>query len=151
MHVVMRDNPDVYFILLGLGYPRLAEFLSEYPDRAFNFEASEPSGLDAAVGMAYAGKIPIVYSITPFLLYRPFETWRTYINHENLHVIGIGAGRDDDYSKEDGFSHDAQDDAKIMESLTNIDCYWPQSKEALIENINRAIKNDNPSYINIKR
>jgi transketolase C-terminal domain/subunit len=51
----MDENPDVYFLMAGLGYPRVDEFLEKYPTRAFNFEASEQSALDACVGLAYAG------------------------------------------------------------------------------------------------
>ena len=56
------------------------------------------------IGMAMEGKIPICYSMTPFVLYRPFELIRTYIDHENITVKLIGAGRDKDYDWL-GFSH----------------------------------------------
>lgn len=160
MHTIMDENPDVYFLMLGLGWPRVDEFLKKYPDRAFNLEASEQAGLDTAVGLAYAGKIPIVYSITPFLLYRGFETIRTYINHEKLPVILVGVGRDDDYSKHDGFSHDAGDDRLLFNSyrtepheaiLGNINAQWPDSVQGLRVNLQVAIAAKRPTYINIPR
>lgn len=152
MHTVMQNNPDVVFLMAGLGWPRVDEFLEKYPDRAFNTEASEQATMDIAVGLAYANKIPIVYSITPFLLYRPFETWRTYINHEKLHVIGVGVGRDDEYSNHDGYSHDATDDAKILEGLKNIIREWPTDEEEMRKIITQAVgEKEHPWYINIKR
>lgn len=146
----MAQNKDIYLIFVGLGYPRVDEFIKKYPDRAINTEASEQTALDIAVGLAYSGKTPFVYTITPFLL-RGFETIRTYINHENLHIVLVGAGRDDDYSKDDGFSHDASDIGKILATQENIVQFYPNNKEELAENIKEAIVEDNPSFISLRR
>src|SRR3990167_188514 len=120
----MVKNKDIYIIFIDLGWPRVDEFIKAYPDRALTTGASEQTALDIAVGLAYEGKIPFVYTITPFL-YRGFETIRTYINHEKLHVIMIGAGRDTDYSKHDGHSHDAQDISEILGTQKNIVQHYP--------------------------
>lgn len=149
MLTLMRQNKDIYFIMCGLGWPRIEEFLQEFPERSFNFEASEQTGLDACVGLAYAGKIPVVYTITPFL-YRGFETIRTYINHEKLHVILIGAGRDDEYSKHDGYSHYAGDDMDILGIQKNIALLWPR-RDQLRYQLEKAITHPQPWYINISR
>jgi transketolase C-terminal domain/subunit len=53
--------------------------------------------IGAATGMAMEGKIPVVYSITPFLLYRPFVFLRNYLHHENIPVKLVGGGRNKDY------------------------------------------------------
>src|SRR3990167_10383405 len=109
MFEYMKKNMDIFLIFCGLGYPRYDECKKEFGDRAINVEASEQTALDIACGLAVSDKIPIVYSITPFLLWRGAETIRTYINHERLNVTLIGAGRDEDYTVHDGFSHDAKD------------------------------------------
>lgn len=149
---IMEENKNVYFLMAGLGYPRVEEFLQKYPERAFNTEASEQATLDIAVGLAYAGKIPVVYSITPFLLYRGFETIRTYINHEKLPIILIGAGRDDDYSKHDGFSHYAGDDIDFIKHFCNINSHWPKDIKEMKMWLDKAIHNrEEATYINLMR
>lgn len=150
MDDLMTKNPDVYLLFCGLGWPRITEFLEKYPERAFNFEASEQTCLDASVGLAYSGKIPFVYTITPFLL-RGFETIRTYINHECLPVILIGAGRNDDYSKEDGFSHDAQDIEEILKTQKNIFQWYPNSERDLKHAIDGALAIKGPNFISLRR
>jgi transketolase len=102
------------------------------------------------VGAAYEGKKPVAYSITPFLLYRPFEIIRNYVNKESLNIKLIGSGRDRDYSH-DGFSHWAEDDKIIVSnSFRNIKTYWPE-----LDNIDRVLEDcfsyDGPCYINLKR
>lgn len=150
MYQLMQDNPDVYLIFVGLGYPRVDEFLAKFPNRAINTEASEQTALDIAVGLAYAGKIPFVYTITPFLL-RGFETIRTYINHEKLNVKLVGVGRNDDYSQDDGVSHFAGDIYELLLPLKNIDQIYPDSIEQLKPIIMTMAKDTNPCFLNIRQ
>ena len=150
MDAVMVDNPNVYLIFVGLGYPRTQEFIDKYPNRAINTEASEQTALDIAVGLAYNAKIPVVYTITPFF-WRGAETIRTYINHEKLNVKLVGAGRDDDYSKDDGFSHYAGDDKSLLDCFKNIFCVWPTVKEQIPDLVEAMVENNKPWYINLTR
>jgi transketolase len=147
---LMSTNKDIYLILVGLGYPRVDEFLKAYPDRAINSEASEQTALDIAVGLAYKGKIPIIYTITPFF-YRGWETIRTYINHENLNVKLIGAGRNDDYSKEDGYTHDATDMKWILATQGNIQQFYPEDIEEMKELLIEMIKIKKPHFLSLTR
>lgn len=146
----MTANKDVYLLFCGLGYPRVDGFLEKYPDRAINTEASEQTSLDIAVGLAYSGKIPFVYTITPFLL-RGFETIRTYINHECLPVILVGAGRDDDYSKHDGYSHDATDIGDILNTQHNIFQWYPNTERDLKHAIDGSLAIKGPNFISLRR
>lgn len=147
---VLSKNDKVFLLCAGLGYPRLQELIDKYPYRVFNAEASEQTALDMAVGLCYAGFKPVVYTITPFFL-RGFETIRTYIDHERLPVIMIGAGRDDDYAKHDGFSHDATDDKIWMGMFKNIVSRWPTNTEEMKSELHIAIDGNDATYINLKR
>ena len=150
MYKLMQENKNVTLLFCGLGYPRYDEFKKKFKDRAINTEASEQTALDIAVGLAYEGKIPFVYTITPFLL-RGFETIRTYINRENLHVVLIGAGRDEEYSKHDGYSHDERDIKEILGTQKNIVQYYPDNIDHLQHDIIEAIGNKKPNFINIHK
>ena len=150
MDKIMQNNPNVYLIFVGLGYPRYDALKKKYKDRVINTEASEQTALDIAVGLTYENKIPFVYTITPFL-YRGFETIRTYINHEKLAVKMVGAGRNDDYGKQDGFSHDATDIKPFFDLLSNIKQYYPETKEELPAIIDQMVNNNLPCYLNLRR
>lgn len=139
----------IFLIFCGLGYPRVDEFVYNFPNRAINVESSEQTALDIAVGLAYEGKIPFVYTITPFF-YRGFETIRTYINHEKLHVILVGSGRDNDY-KEDGISHDATDFGDFIHLFENIAEYYPGDAGILPEMINNIIISKGPSFLSLRK
>ena len=88
------------------------------------------------------------YSITPFVLYRPFELLRNYLNHESIPVKLVGGGRDKDYGYL-GFSHWAEEDTKILSNLENIQLFKPTT---LSKNIFKEfLYNNKPSYLNLKR
>ena len=109
-----------------LGYGLWDRIRLDYQDRFYNVGSSEQLMLGMAAGLAMENKIPVVYSITPFLLYRPFEFIRNYVNHEKLPVKLIGGGRDKDYGYL-GFSHWAEEDKNIMENFKNIKTIHPKN------------------------
>lgn len=146
----MKRDKNIWLICVDLGYKVFDQHFADFPDRCINPGAAEQFAMDMAVGLALSGQKPFVYSITPFLLYRPFETIRTYINHEWIPVRLVGSGRDDDY-KHDGFSHYAGDDKVILETMKNIDTYWPKTKELIPDLVARMVVYDYPQYINLKR
>jgi transketolase C-terminal domain/subunit len=100
--------------------------------------------------MTYHRIVPVVYSITPFLIYRPFESIRTYINHEAIPVKLIGSGRGKDY-EHDGFSHHATDNQMVMEMFPNINTYFPVSVKELENNLTNWLTDRTPTYINLQR
>lgn len=146
---IMAKNDKVYFLSAGLGWPRTDELQEKYPDRFVQCEASEQTALDIAVGLAYEGKIPFVYTITPFF-YRGWETIRTYIAHERLNVKLIGAGRDEDYSKEDGYTHDAKDIGKFLDIL-DIEQFYPETNEDMRSLVDHMVKTKDPQFLSLTR
>lgn len=150
IHKQMKKNKNIWLITGDLGYKMWDQIRIDFPDRFINTGAAEQAMMGIACGLALEGKIPIVYSITTFLLYRPFETIRNYINQEKIPVKIIGSGRDRDY-EHDGFSHWAQEDKKIMSILKNIKSIWPDTKEEIPRIVKEMLEDNNPWYINLRR
>ena len=150
LYDLMKDNPNIWSLTGDLGYGGFDKIREDFPDRFINCGAAEQSMLQIACGLALEGKIPFVYSITPFLLYRPFEVLRTYINHEKIPVVLIGSGRDDDY-KHDGFSHYAGDDKDFMQHFPNIVSKWPKDSTEMKVWVKAAIDSREPFYINLSK
>jgi len=146
----MTLDPDIVLITMDLGMGMWDEIRKNYPKRFFNVGASEQAGLDIAVGMAQSGKKVFVYSITPFLLYRGFETIRTWIDHEKVPIRLVGSGRNDNY-KHDGFSHDATDAKRILDTLPHIISLWPESKEEIPLLVKQMVDRNQPVFISLKR
>jgi transketolase len=145
----MEKNDKIIIITADIGYGILDNLRKTYNDRVINVGSSEMLMIGTAVGLCYEGFLPICYTITPFLLYRPFELLRNYINYEKLNIKLVGSGRDKDYIH-DGITHWAEDDVNIISNcFENIQIYKPDilTNEIFIDFIN----NNNPCYLNLKR
>lgn len=144
----MLINSNIILLTGDLGYGLWDGIKSKFPDRYINTGSSEQLMVGMAVGAALEHKIPVVYSITPFLLYRPFEIIRNYLHYERIPVKLLGGGRDKDYGKL-GYTHWAEEDQKIINVLNNITSYRPEPNDNLERIFNEFLYNDRPSYMNL--
>ena len=150
VHEQMTKNNKIWVIVNDLGYKMWDKIRLDFPDRFINVGAAEQTLIGIGIGLALENKIPIVYSITTFLLYRPFETIRNYINYEKIPVKLIGSGRNRDYIH-DGISHWAEEDRKIMKILKNIKAKWPETVEEIPSLVSKMLENRKPWYVNLRR
>jgi transketolase len=150
LHSEMSQNENIILLTGDLGYGLWDRIKIDYPDRFFNTLSSEQLMMGMASGLAMDGKIPIVYSITPFAIYRPFEMIRNYLDHEQIPVNIIGGGRNKDYGYL-GFSHWSEDDVTFMPRFKSVRSYWPHTKLDLEEAFRYSLAKRMPTYINLKR
>jgi len=150
LHKQMKKDKDIVLLCLDLGFGVFNDHFKDFPDRCFNLGASEQAGIGIAVGMALEGKKPFVYSIAPFLLYRPFEAIRNYIHYEKVPVCLVASGRGKDYL-EDGYSHWSEEAKQVLDVLFNIEQYWPKTKEKIPAMVEKIIKSNKPSFISLRR
>lgn len=146
----MKTNKKIYIITGDLGYKVWDNHRIAYPSRVINVGAAEQAMMGIGVGLALEGKIPIVYSMSSFVLYRPFETIRNYVDYERIPVKLVGSGRNRDYL-DHGLCHWAEDDKQVLKILKNIEGKWPETLEEIPNLVKKMIKSKNPWYINLKR
>lgn len=146
----MAINKDIYVITGDLGYGLWDKIKDTYSDRFYNVGSSEMAMMGMGVGLAMEGKIPFVYSITPFAIYRPFEMIRNYLDHEQIPVNIVGGGRNQDYGYL-GFSHWSEDDVKFMTRFESVKSFWPHTDLDLKEALKFSLTKERATYINLKR
>lgn len=146
----MSVNKNIYLLTGDLGYGLWDKIKDNFNERFLNVGSSEMAMMGIAIGLAMEGKIPFVYSITPFAIYRPFEMIRNYLEHEKIAVNIIGGGRDRDYGYL-GFSHWAEEDKQIIGCFKNIKMYHPETEIELKSNFKNIIDNRVPTYLNLKK
>jgi transketolase len=147
---VMQHNSEIHLLTGDLGYIMWDDVRKDFNNRFHNVGCAEQLLLGASIGLALEGKLPIVYSITPFLLYRPFELIRNYIFNENIKVKLVGSGRNRDYL-EDKFTHWAEEDKDVLALFPNIKIFYPEDINELKDCFEEYMFCDQPSYINLKR
>jgi transketolase len=142
---------DRIWCLTGdLGFSMLDQIRDDFPDRYLNVGASEQLLVGAGVGLALSGKIPFCYSITTFLIYRAFEWIRNYMHYEEIPVILIGSGLDDDY-KHDGITHQPFEVRQVLNCLPNIKQFYPTQKEVIPSLVGMMISAQKPSFLCLRR
>lgn len=146
---MIRDN-RIWVVTGDLGFGMFDKIKRDFPKRFINVGAAEQAMMGVGVGLAIESKIPVVYSITPFLLYRPFETIRNYLNRDKIPVKLVGGGRNQDYNY-DGFSHWSDEDKQVMALFGEIDSYWPKDKNEIPKLLDVILSSPKPAYLNLKR
>lgn len=145
----MREDERIFLVIGDLGFGLFDSIRKEFPDRVINTGAAEMAMMCVGVGLAMEGKIPFVYSITPFLLWRAAEVLRNYVVKEQVPVRLVGSGRDDCY-KHDGFSHWAGDDGRFT-GMIGIKSMWPEDDKQVKIVVENMIDTNEPFYLNLKR
>ena len=135
------------FVLIGDYESGLGGFKNKFPDRIMNLGTCEQSLVSVAAGMATEGFIPIVYSITPFILERPFEQLKITIDQQNIPVILVGY---DDYPNP-GYTHIALNPRVMMGLFKNFEGYYPNNSQEIKNILKKAIYSTSPSFIFLKK
>ena len=150
LHTEMEKDDRIWCLTGDLGYGMLDTIRDDFPDRFRNVGASEQLLIGAGVGLSLSGKIPFCYSITTFLIYRPFEWLRNYLHHENIPVMLIGSGWDKDY-EHDGISHQPFEAGQVLDCLPNIQQLYPDYKEELPFMVREMVENPKPTFLCLRR
>ena len=145
----MAKNQNIWLLTADLGYGLLDNHRDDFHNY-LNLGASEQTMIGAAVGLALSGKIPVCYSITTFLLYRPFEWLRNYVDKESVPIKLVGSGLDDDY-EHDGYTHQPYEVRDVLNLFPNIKSYFPTTKQEIPEVLNEVLYNNKPSFLCLRR
>ncbi len=146
--VTLAERDKEIVLLVGdYGFGIVEEFKSKFPDRYFNFGICEQSMIGIAAGMALSGLKPYVYTITSFLIERPFEQVKLDIDQQNVNVKLIGYG---DYPDQ-GATHNTLDIKKLSELFLNIKSYFPRNRIEVIDAIADSYADKAPTFISLKR
>ena len=87
--LAFKDN-KIVLIVGDIGYGIFDDFRRNHPKKFYNFDICEQSIIGSAAGMALEGLKPWVYTITPFLIERPFEQIKLDINEQQANVNLVG-------------------------------------------------------------
>ncbi|MCK5615126.1 hypothetical protein KAR91_75380 [Candidatus Pacearchaeota archaeon] len=145
--VKLAEKDERIVLIIGDVYQEMDEFVEKFPDRFFNIGLCEQSMISIAAGMAIEGLRPVVYTLTPFLIERPFEQIKIDIDEQNLPVMLVGNA---DYPTH-GPTHRPLNAEGLVGLLKNTVGYFPrnmaETEKAMIDSYLMA----GPSIICLKR
>ena len=125
-------------------------FEQAFPDRFFNVGIAEPAMVDAAVGLANCGKVPIANTFAFLFATRALEMVRTHLCYgdANVKLAGAYAGLSDSF---DGPTHHAITDVAILRSLPRMTVVIPADPWAVAKLLPQVAAWKGPVYFRLCR
>jgi len=143
----LADIDDKIYVIVGdIGFRVFDEFRDRHPKRFINMGICEQSMIGVSSGMALEGLQPWVYTITPFLIERPFEQIKLDIDQQNVNVNLVGYA---DYPTL-GPTHSELNAEKMMTLFQNITSFFPKDGNQTEEMIHQAYRKNGPTFISLK-
>ena len=140
-----KDNKIV--LLVGdIGYGIFDDFRRNHPKKFYNFGICEQSIIGSAAGMALEGLKPWVYTITPFLIERPFEQIKLDINEQKANVKLVGFA---DYPTL-GPTHSEINAKKTIKLFKNIQSFFPKNSYETKKFTYEISKRKGPCFMSLK-
>ena len=146
INVLAKKDDKIVLVVGDIGYGVFDDFRKEHPEKFFNLGICEQSMISFASGMAHEGLKPWVYTITPFLIERPFEQIKLDIDQQNVNVNLVGFA---DYPTL-GPSHAELDGKKLMSLFKNIESFFPKNGEETEKAVYQCYKKKKPTFISLK-
>lgn len=141
-------NKDIILLTGDLGFTVFENFQKKFPNRFFNMGVAEANMMGVATGLALSGKIPLVYSIAPFITLRPYEQIRNDVclHNVNVKIIGVGGGLAYAHL---GPTHHITEDLAIMRVLPNMIVLCPADPIEAKLAVKATIKHQGPVYLRL--
>ena len=143
----LADNDEKIYLIVGdIGFRIFDYFREQHPERFINMGICEQSIIGVSAGMALEGLKPWVYTITPFLIERPFEQVKLDIDQQNVNVKLVGYA---DYPTL-GPTHSELNGKKLMQLFNNITSFFPKDGDETERMTYQAYEKNSPAFISLK-
>jgi transketolase len=140
---LLESDERLVVILAEISTQYFAE--TSHPERVINVGIMEQAMVSMAAGMALEGFIPVLHSIVPFLVERPFEQIKDDFCYQRLGGNFISTGASYDYSTE-GMTHHGSADVPILHSLPGMQIVVPGTAGEFDRLFREAYANGSPTY-----
>jgi transketolase len=143
---LIESDPETALVLADISSRDFSRALRKDPYRAINVGIMEQTLVSVAAGLALEGFHPIVHSITPFVVERPFEQIKDDFCYQGLGGTLISVGASYDYGR-DGMTHHGSADVPILKTLPRMQCCVPGTAEEFEILLRQTYRNGSPTYI----
>jgi transketolase len=143
---LLETDPCTALVLADISAAYFRDALKRFPDRAVNVGIMEQTMISVAAGFALEGFHPIVHSITPFVVERPFEQIKLDFCYQGLGGTLISVGASYDYGT-DGMTHQGPGDVPILKTLPGMQICVPGTPDEFEALLHQTYDNRAPTYI----
>lgn len=133
-------------ILADISTNYFQDAFRQHPERVINVGIMEQTAVSLAAGFALEGFHPIVHSIAPFVVERPFEQIKDDFCYQGLGGTFISIGASYDYGT-DGMTHHSPGDVAILKTLPRMQVCVPGTADELETLLRQTYANGSPTYL----
>ncbi len=125
---LMKKNKKIFCLLGDIGVFSFRNIFKDYKNRILNMSTMEQSMIGFAAGLSKIGFVPIIHTITPFLVLRSLEQIKIDFVYNKLNCNIVSVGASNDYTKL-GTTHHCFEDINILSSYEDINLFIPSNEE----------------------
>ena len=145
---LMRKNKKIFCLMGDIGIFSFRNIFKKYPNRILNMSTMEQTMIGFGAGLSKAGFIPIIHSITPFLVLRALEQIKIDFVYNKLSCNIVSVGASNDYSKL-GTTHHCFEDISILSNYEDINLFLPSNAKELDHLLKKNHNNKKVNYFRI--
>jgi transketolase len=142
---LFAQDKRLFLVLAEIGRDQASGLFVAYPERTLNVGISEQTMIGVGAGLALEGFIPVLHSITPFLVERPFEQIKDDFCYQRLGGNLVSTGASYDYGT-DGMTHYGVGDVQVLRSLPGMQITVPGTASEFDQLFKAAYANGVPTY-----
>ncbi len=136
-------------VLVGdISHGILKKFAETCKNRYYNIGICEPSIVNVSAGLSKVGLIPVIHTITPFLIERSYEQIKLDFGYQKLPINLISVGGSFDYSKL-GCSHHSYNDISILSHFKRANLIIPASENEFKVLFKKIYKKNSINYFRL--
>jgi transketolase len=143
---LIRTDPEVAAVFAVVSASMFDEVAAEAPTRVLDVGIAEQCMVGVAAGLAMTGFRPIVHTITPFLVERPYEQIKVDLVLQRLPAVLVSTGASYDYAS-DGGTHSGHGDVAVLHALPDVEIHVPGTGAELEALLRRTYRRDTVTYL----
>jgi len=142
-----KDN-SLVVLTADISHYRLEPFAKACPGRYYNVGICENTMTTMASGLRMVGLIPVIHSMTPFVVEKCYEQIKLDLAHQELGCNIVTTGGAFDYSTL-GATHHCYTDFALLKPLPNTNIFCPGSKQEFDQLFRQVYKNNKINYFRL--
>lgn len=148
MYEMMAKDENLCVLLGDISVFGFRKCFEEYPDRTYNIGILEQSMVSMASGFSKAGLIPVMHTISPFIVERALEQIKVDFGYQKINGNFISVGNSYDYAGL-GCTHHCPGDVTVLSSIPNMQIIAPGNSYEFDSLFNQTYNNNAPTYFRL--
>lgn len=148
VEAILAQDDRVVLLLGDIGVFGFRKAFESFIDRIYNIGILEQSTISLAAGLSAESLIPIVHTITPFIVERSLEQLKIDFCYQMLGGNFISVGSSYDYAAA-GYTHYCPGDVGILKNLPGMEIVLPGTAGEFDTIFRQVYANNNPTYFRL--